>query len=1032
MNKRKLTLTLSTALPITFVLGVALGAIPTGVVLQKQNNALKAQNNSLLVQIKQLREQNKLDQDNQKSLNAQNQRLQIMIKDLQETNLSTKDFSASLDALANELNSGKNTEEIIKNVGYKQLKTPLLSFKNSLEEKINMLSDSLNDQLQNNNVLKQDTKNIIKDSINKGKNLLKSINENTFSDIESTKESLEKIIKSQNIFLIQITNALELMSSQLNKNLEQVKENTQNIKTRNKQIRSLIEQGNSTLNFYLEKIVELKNALITFKNSNFDNLQNLPSIKSIKDSIAQVSSFFDIKQVIISELLKTSQNKLASINLENDFESPLLTYNLENVNQIFEQILSKYEQIRNNIIKLYNDENTKQSNELFTQNQLVKNLQSQKQQTDEQIATLSQSKSELEANIAAIKNDLMTNLGTMLDNQISSLSGIEDTIRSSSVNEAESLANRLKTQINALMDLKNKYTAENYKQTFAPTVQQALSSAQEVIEEYKKNILDPLKAEYQKTLANLNSTKEQLSSTQFQLNVKHQELATIQSNLTSIQSELSQSKNFLETTKASLKSAQAELKQINSEVSNNKNQVKSAYDAIKSVLDNLKTKARTFLAEVDQNLDVSLLNNALREEVPAFNSKNSLGQMQLSVKKVIELSEKLNNAFVLAVEQNYVLKAQNQQQNINSLQKSKDQLENNIKTLNQTKYLFTNNLSTDVASVSREYQLRKTAAIKIKDSAQAKGLNVANMNTLLSLNELSNPGSNFEKQIDFVKKYSQRIADLSNESVKLQNLIIDKSKTELNFSSENLKQKNRKIEQLKQQIKNDVSKDLIKSLEKQKDQYLKQYQEEAQKLKDLTTKYTKFKNIILNSNIYKNARKKVSDSEGEHFGSNTPATGYTDFVNDKEEYGKYFNQFNSGEVPQQVFVINKINVLPVNKYGFEFKFKIYYIDDKEQDEFEKVKEKEITISADDFKFKKERVFRLSNRVNEVEGGSKVYEELVVIKRIDNGKFEFTNVLGTSFRSHSQGSDTFDPYSSKAFYNIPVYAQTPMINVQEVK
>ncbi|UUM24559.1 hypothetical protein [Mycoplasma sp. 3686d] len=155
----------------------------------------------------------------------------------------------------------------------------------------------------------------------------------------------------------------------------------------------------------------------------------------------------------------------------------------------------------------------------------------------------------------------------------------------------------MKQQIQALKELKTKYSADNYTETFAPVVNKALESAQQVIEEYKQSVLDPLKQEYQNTLASLNSTKEQLEQANSQLKLKQSELETTQNSLKEVQRDLDQNKKTWETTQESLKTAQAQLSTLNEEVANNQKQAQQTYDSVKKCMKTSNSKHKHYLVK---------------------------------------------------------------------------------------------------------------------------------------------------------------------------------------------------------------------------------------------------------------------------------------------------------------------------------------------------------------------------------------------------------------------------------------------------
>ncbi|UUM24560.1 hypothetical protein [Mycoplasma sp. 3686d] len=236
-----------------------------------------------------------------------------MVNSLTKTNLSSSDFNNVLNALSKETSNGKSVEEVVKNVGYKEFETPILEYKNSLQDKITMLNSTVNEQLENNSWITPDTQELIKNSISKGQDLLKSLDQNSFNDLTSAKTAFEKIIKAQNIYLAQIGLVVDMMKNQVSKNLETIDQNTKNIKTRNEQILKLAKQSNDTLSFYLTKIDELNKTLTEFEQSNFDNLASQASNETIKGLIAQALEFNNSKKSLFDEFLQSSQANLKTL-----------------------------------------------------------------------------------------------------------------------------------------------------------------------------------------------------------------------------------------------------------------------------------------------------------------------------------------------------------------------------------------------------------------------------------------------------------------------------------------------------------------------------------------------------------------------------------------------------------------------------------------------------------------------------------------------------------------------------------------------
>ncbi|VEU74803.1 chromosome segregation protein SMC [Mycoplasmopsis citelli] len=877
-KKRKfLIIGSSVALP-AIIAGTIIGAVPTYSVLSKKITKLKEENAKLLAEIKRLRDQNKTDQYTTTTLRAQNERLEILVKQFNETTLNKSDFNNVLTSLSKEISSGKSVGEIVKNVGYKQLESPLIEYKNSLQEKITSLSSTLDEQLQNNDLLTEDTKKLIKASIAKGQNLLSSLNENSFSDIETAKASLEKIVKSQNIYLAQVQTALDIMKTQLDQNNTKIAHNVENIKTRNDQILKLVKQSNDTLSFYLQKIEELSKNLTTFKDSNFDNVFTPSSANTIKGLITQALEIFNNKKVVFEEIVNTSKQKMSDLNLEEDFETPIISYDLPKLSQSFDEVLKKYEDIRTQILNAYNEHSNKLSGEVLKANELVNALKAKQQDNEDQITLLTKDKATLEANIAEIKKDLTTNLGSMLDSQITSLNGIENTIRSSNIPQAISLANQLKVQIDALQGLKSKYTAENYTQTFAPVVKQALDSAQQVIDEYKRNVLDALKTEFESTKATLAQTQGELEKTKSELTLKQNSLSEVERSLAEVNQSLAQNKQELDRATESLTTTNNQLQTLKQELKDNQLKVENTFTAVNSAYTNLKAKANTLIGEMDSSINVSELKKLIDENVPIFNPKDSSAQQLASIQNLIDKSTQLSNLFNKAAQDDFKFKQSQTNQKIRELNKEKETIQNGISDLQEKQARFKSVLSKNIITLNSAYSSRKTAAQTIVATAKSLSLPTEELEKLLSLQDLQAPGNDLTKQIDFVEQYTTRISKLGEETLKLQNAILNKTTSQTAQAKkelEDIKKQKEKLEETNRLLakKDAQNQAQIAQLQKtiqakekelqnaisQRDQALKdkatsqklkelQHQQDQDRIKNLNNEIDRLKEICSNDN----------------------------------------------------------------------------------------------------------------------------------------------------------------------------------------
>ncbi|VEU75071.1 chromosome segregation protein SMC [Mycoplasmopsis citelli] len=689
--------------------GVGIGYLFSSLNYENKISKLKQTISQLNAKLNSLKAQNQNDKTKITTLQAKQQNLETMIKDLQDSKISNSDFSESLNALSQELKSGKTVVEVIKNVGYKDLKTPIMDFKNDLKTKIDLLSTTLKRALESNKNLTNETKDAIKNSLLKAQKFLDNINENNFDDLPKTTVAFNNLSKAQKIYLAQLSTAIDLMNEQIAIHQSEVSSLEKQISLRDQKIKLLSEKLADNLSFYLQLLEEFKTTLNDFDNLKLQSL-NTTKVNDLKAKIQITLELIATKKIVFEELLNKMNSSLKQAQADSDY-SNVFSYDVDTVQNSFEEVIRNFEQIRLDTISLLMGENNAKTLQILAQQKQIESLTTQSENLQVQVDALTKDKTSLEATIAEIKKDLITNLGSMLDSQISSLTGIETTIRSSTVSEAITLADRLKTQIDALRDIKTKYSADNYTETFSPVVKKALDSAQAVIDEYKSNVLDVLKAQYEQTKASLNKTQSELEITKTELDSKQKELASTQNTLQEVQAQLAQNKKTLETTNELLTKAQTQLNSLNDEIDNNKAQAKISYNAVKEVYDNLKAKATTLLGVAQSGVDLTTLQNQLAQSIPNFDENATLDQMQASIKALIDFSTSLNNAYGDVLQKDYDSQAQKQTQIITSLQASKEQIQRELNSLNSE-------LANNKTQAKSSYEAVKTVYDTLKSKAQ--------------------------------------------------------------------------------------------------------------------------------------------------------------------------------------------------------------------------------------------------------------------------------------------------------------------------
>ncbi|UUD35935.1 hypothetical protein NPA08_03175 [Mycoplasmopsis citelli] len=1008
-RKRNLLLSFAGALLLGTGIGIGFGTGKT--VNQNQIGFLSGKINSLNFELQQYNQANKVAKLKINNLKTQSEKLQLFVKDLNELNLS----SENLDKLSSNISNPKASND-----GYKAFEQPFSTWKTNLVNKISTLNTTLKNLSSNNDSLSGETQQGITTSLNKIKELLNSLEKIAFAftDTNSVIKVFESIQKDQNTFLAQLTNIISLITIEISKHNQATNELNEEIAQRDEKIKELVKKLTNQLNFYLKLISRLRKNLKQFNKLNFEQVDKTTGEK-IKTKINKTLKLLKSKETHFKQLLDQINQSLVDAKNDNDYSS-VQSYDLNEVNKGFEKIVSEYDLIRSSVISLYEKNNQERGLQIV-------NLQNQNNALQSQIDTLNEQKNDLEQNIEQTKNDLMNNLALVLENQITTLSTIEQTIRDSSDANTDTSNDKLKSQIQALTNLKTQYTADNYSQTFIPVINSSLKVAQEFIQEYKINVLDTVKAQYQNTLESLNSTREQLNKTQSELNAKNQELSNTQNSLNNVRAELEQNKLTLATTQETLTATQSQLERLNTEITTNKAQAKVVFNTVKEIYDNLKNKAQEFLGSVNQNVNFSHLRSQLAEMTPTFDERATLEQNQASIKSLIELSVRLNSIYQSSLQQDYDARITTLNSSISSLNTLKDQLQKTVNNLNQKEQNYSNTLSRNVSSLTSAYTNRKNIARTTKESADQWQISTTEIQNLLNLQDLQAPENNVEKQIEFINEYTNRIINLYTETIQLQKKIIIKTENaltaknnltkkiqeQLNLANNEIQGKALTIKNLNdenQKYKKNLTEksSLINSLQNQKQSIQKQLDDVNSKLKDAINNYTKYKNVILNSTLYQNATqnfvKSLASYQEDYKNVQTGYTGidtkyWDDFKNYKWGYESvHTKRDQTPQEPNRVVVVNKISAIAKNPDKSKFTFRFYYIDTQEKDDAKKLKTMDISYTKEELlKYSRTWTKTFDEYSYGGEFGQWNQTEHFVTSLIDPkiGKFEFTNVIADS-------------------------------------
>ncbi|UUD36481.1 hypothetical protein NPA08_01445 [Mycoplasmopsis citelli] len=1063
--------------------GISLMGITSGIAIGTTKNIYENQINKFNLEFQKYNFANKADKLKVQTLQSQNKNLQFIVQDLQQSNLNNE----NLNDLLNQLNQQKIFEN-----GYKAFEKPLLTWKSNLAKKISTLTKSLKNLLDKNNNLTKETQQGITNSLNKAKSLSKSLKDITFNDANSAVKAFKDVQKAQNIFLNQLNTSINLIVGQINKHNQEVNDLKEQIGQRDQKIKELSQKLTSQLSFYLKMISQFKKSLKDFEDFDFAQTDANQSEK-IKTKIRKTLNLITRKKAIFTEILDQMKEFLVDDKDGNDY-SDVQNYDLDTVQKTFEKIFKEYDLVRSFIIPLYKKSNQEKGLKIVDQAKQISSLESQNKTLQTQIDSLNTQKTNLEENLSKTKEDLMNHLNSVLENQIIVLSGIEQTIRSTDDLNAESLANRLKNQINTLKELKNKYTAENYAQTFTPIVNQTLAFAQQIIEEYKISIVVPLRFKYQNTLENLNTTKEQLQDIQLQLASKQKELEDTQNSLALIQTQLSESKNSLVFT-------QNQLETLNNEITANKEEALNNFNAIKAIYDNLKVKANTLINKANSSINLESLRTQLNQPILNIEDTDTLEERQSKIKSLINLSTNFNNTYGDILQKDYDAKAKVLEDSITSLRTSKNELQGTVNSLQEKQTTFSNTLATDITKILQDYNQRKSEATAFISKAKEYKIDTSELNQLLQLSDLQVPRNSFDEQSNFINEYTTRIMNLTSKSISLQNEIINEIKTktsqEISNKNNNINNKIKKlktekdnlqknldlanleikgkaitighltnqVEDLEEQVRTWKSKannsEIQKNLLSLKEQEIQQKNTEISQLNSqiqnqnnlinenkvklskaqsdlitMTKNYTKYKDVILKSNVYKNA----TQGQGVWLKNNyfnQAVTGYSDVEHYKDhiDYGKYFTLLNPGTEPEKVSVINKFKVRVRNPQASKHTFRVYYIDTYQSDDAKKLKYTDIEYDHQKLFETKDHTYY--SKIETSETGDSLYlqtttEYLILRLTNDNlNQIEFTDVVASSSSIYDE--ERYGENPADDFAMTPTLSSRyPVVGIEEIE
>ncbi|UUD36483.1 hypothetical protein NPA08_01455 [Mycoplasmopsis citelli] len=1024
-RKRNLLLSFAGVLLLGSGIGIGFGSGKT--VNQNKINSLNHQINELNLQFQRYSLANKEDKSKIQKLQSQSKNLQFLVQNLQESNLS----SENLDDFLSKVNQQKISED-----EYKVFEKPLQNWKSNLVKKVSALTKTLKNFLNKNNNLTEETQQGITESLNKAKNLLNSLDQITFNDTKSAVNAFKLIQKSQNIFLNQLNTSISLIVGQINKHNQEVNTLKEQIGQRDEKIKELAEKLASQLRFYLKLIKQFKKSLQDFNDFDFEQFGSDQSEK-IKDKISNTLKLIKTKETIFSELLDQMNDSLADAQDNNDY-SDVQSYDLNVVQNSFEKITKGYDLIRNALIPLYTKWNQEKGLEIVNQAKQISDLENQIQTFQAQIDSLNTQKTTLEEDFLSTKTEL-ENTKSELAEQQQKLSNNEKAL--------DNINTELAQTKNSLES-----TQESLRNTQAQLV--ALNSELDSNNLQVESIFDSIKTVYMnlKDKANLLLGEINNSIDVSQLRSKLNEQLVVFNESASTEEKLASIKNLIQKS-TELSNLYSEVAQKDFDFKTQKsneqiNALQLQNQAIETQIQELQAKQARFSSVLFNNI-TTLTNTYASRKVEAQKIVEKAKVLNISTTEIEELLalEDLQatgsdlNAQINFVEQ-YINRISELSSKLLELQNTildkttaqSDQAKKGLKKLEKQK-----------VKLDKEKKLLDTKLKQEKQTSETLRQTIQQKDT--EINNLRNRADTAERDSNFIKSLSQRLQKEKDQAIQdrdqarrekeqIQELV-NNQKIEFNSQINSLKETNSNLEKDKNELK--ITKG---QLEQEKTHLENQLNEKNIKLKETIADYTKYKNIILNSIVYKNA---ISDSSNYNWKTheydpwanlayitpltaplavlgnytknhniNATLTGYSDPGNDKQSYSSTFIKINPGKEPDRVIAVNKIKAIINWDEQEKAKLRYWYIDTTEPVESNQLKYFELDWTKDMIFKEKDKTWYTEIHNESNYDNSQIQSEYLITKSVSKEKnqVEFTNVIADYHKNKSTTNNSLSGLKAK--------------------
>ncbi|UUD36598.1 hypothetical protein NPA08_02105 [Mycoplasmopsis citelli] len=606
------------------ILGTALG------ILRYKNSQLKDKEHTIV------------------SLNSEIKLLKIQISDMQAENTELKNQISALEGVlkivnaANDSQNGETNEllnklintteesslQISKNQEYqKYLQTHLNKLKNSLIVSVNVLLDKLKNLSELNSEKFQNA--FLNTKITQLNELVKNINEldlsntNNFSENSQFLNTYQKRYHDFNLELIENLNTL------INQNKNSINELNSKISDTSKKLKESISKSIQTTINLNETITVLKKYTDLLLEKSL-NLGSKSTSDNFKGNLEQLSKSLAEYQQFLQEQIKLTHESLKKANENNDYSNLVIldTDVFASKVKYFTQLSSNYSNLAINIYLNFYEESLRS---IAEKDEQIDKISKEKEQLNNQINEANRQKTKALASLKKLKESLTTSFKNSLNSIITSLRNIDLAIQSSDATQKQHLSQRLNEQIINLEALRNEYSSDEFINRYEPFVESALKTADQVIQEYKDNILNKLKEEYKITKRQLDESNKALIEAKNLLNSKSDEINVVNAQLKKAKADLANKESeFIQITKQ-LEQTRDSLAQLKVEKNSSLSEMSATIDRYVLKYNQLKNTANTIIDEaIKQKLNVDNLRLLISKSFAPKDPQNFIQMNNLS------------------------------------------------------------------------------------------------------------------------------------------------------------------------------------------------------------------------------------------------------------------------------------------------------------------------------------------------------------------------------------------------------------------